>query len=122
VTPNPSIERTSHKGRFAPFASPLMSNVRAQTPRMHELFVFLAFCGLAYGLFALHSLGFGSSMLDKQIERDAADIEAKSSGKDNHAFLFRIGRPLCWFVTLPLKSPGLALFLAVHMVLPAWIF
>jgi hypothetical protein len=89
---------------------------------MHALLLFLAFFGLVYGLFALHTMGFSGPSIEEEMERDAQDIHAKAAGRGLEAFAFRVGRPLHWFVMLPLKSPGAALYVAFLMVLPAIVF
>ena len=86
---------------------------------MHQLFVFLAIFGLVYGAFALHTLGFGGSGVRAEIGTESKDIDHKASGKGFFALAFRVGRPLYWFVMLPIKTPSAALFLAFLMAIPA---
>jgi len=86
---------------------------------MRATVVFLAFFALVYAIFALHTLGFGQAVVRAELERDFADLNAKASGSGIRALLFRAGRPLYWFVTLPICSPGSALCLAALLALPA---
>jgi hypothetical protein len=86
---------------------------------MRAALIFLAFFALVYAVFALHTLGFGQAGVRAELERDLADLNAKASGSGFQALLFRAGRPLYWFVTLPIRSPGSALCLAALLALPA---
>jgi hypothetical protein len=86
---------------------------------MRSAFHFLAFAALVYAVFALHTLGFGQPGVRVELERDFEDLNNKANGTGFRALLFRIGRPPYWLVTLPIRSPGMALCLSVLLALPA---
>jgi len=86
---------------------------------MHQFFVVLAFFGFTYGAFAVIAIGWQSLAMSQDIERESAEVEAIASEPGVRGTFHRIVAPLYWFVTLPLKAPSAAIFIALVMAVPA---
>ena len=85
---------------------------------VHALFVLLAFVGFAYGAYAVFALGWGgvvAEQSEREQERDW-DAKARSGGRKPMPRFFKL---VHWFVVLPVRRPGAALFVAVLLALPA---
>ena len=80
---------------------------------MHQVFVFLAFCGFAYGAIAICALGSGWS---PELEEDE-ESQAHGQGVGSGVFV-----AIASFLALPLRAPLYALSIAVLMAVPALLF
>jgi hypothetical protein len=88
---------------------------------VHQLFVFLAFFGLAYAGVAIFALGSGFTSVSRG-EQQAKAARAERPARARKPPETGIYRALYWFVTLPVEAPGMALCLAGFMALPALLF
>ena len=88
---------------------------------MHQAFVFLAFCGFAYGAVAIFSLGSGYGPTPRsgsEAEQPRTPLlESRDRVPESGVYA-----ALYWFVTLPVEAPAMALCLAGFMALPALLF
>jgi hypothetical protein len=80
---------------------------------LHQLLIFLAFCGFAYGATALFALGTGWS---PELEKHEM-IAEQAQG-----LLSRVFAAISSFLTLPVRAPLYALCIAVLMAVPAFVF
>jgi len=87
---------------------------------MHEAFIILAFCGLAYGAVAFFALGSGYTSTSRA-RRNAAN-PGSPQARYREAPESKLYSALFWLVTLPVEAPVMALFLAALMALPALLF
>jgi hypothetical protein len=88
---------------------------------MHQAFVFLAWCGFAYGALAIFALGSGYFPA-RRSRRDARDPRSPLLESRDKAAESSVYSALYWFVTLPVEAPALALCLAGFVTLPALLF
>ena len=78
----------------------------------------MAVCGVVYAAYAVLSLGMFSEAHRDEVERKLGGISSSAARRDLVGLVFRIARPLYWLVSLPARSVGAALGVAVLMVLP----
>ena len=88
---------------------------------MHQAFVFLAWCGFAYGSVAIFALGSGY-FPTRRSRRDARDPRTPMLESRDQAPEGGVYSALYWFVTLPVEAPASALCLTGFMALPALLF
>ncbi len=81
--------------------------------------MFLAFCGVTYGAYALYSLAVFGQTEREELKRKEGEVTTHISGGGLRGLAFRLGQPLFWLIALPAKSVMAALGLAIVLALPA---
>lgn len=81
--------------------------------------MFFAIVGITYGAYALYALGSFSDAHREEFKRKDVQLAQNALVGGIRGMAFRLGRPLFWFVVLPVKSVSAAIGVALLFILPA---